>query len=69
MNDSTIVIASNGERVRIKSGDIVRFKCSVAGHETGSFLSADGEYVFIQLGLVESGRPVVIERFRSEIIV
>ena len=69
MSDYAYVVASNGERIRIESGDIVRFSYPVAEHETGSFLYADGEYCYIQLSLEEAGRPIVIERYRSEIIV
>ena len=69
MNDYVTVVASNGERIRIESGNIVRFRYPVAEHETGSFLYANGEYCSIQLSLEEAGRPIVIERYRSEIIV
>jgi hypothetical protein len=70
MRESTLVTASNGERVRVHSGDIIRFQYPVAGHETGIFKSCDGEYCLIQLTLLDDhGEPVVIERYRSEIIV
>ena len=69
MGDSTIVIASNGKRVRINSGDVIRFQYPVDGHETGVFKYSNGEYCMIELTLISAGRPVLIERYRSEIIV
>ena len=63
------VYGSNGERHRINYGSVVRFKYPVAGHQTGLLLSSNGEYCTIQLELVENGRNVEIERYRSEIII
>jgi hypothetical protein len=69
MRDSTLVTASNGELVRINTGDVVRFSYPLEDHETGILKSIDGEIVLIELALVDAGRPVVIERYRTEIIV
>ena len=69
MRDSTIVIASNGKCVRINVGDVIRFRYPVEGDETGVLKSVNGESCMIELSLVEAGRPVLIERYRNEIII
>ena len=69
MNDYAYVVARSGKLSRVFVGDVVRFRYPVAGHETGVLRSVNGEYCMIELSLVEAGRPVMIERYRNEIII